>query len=212
MNKNINDMNYRLQDFIKYIIPGLYVIFFVFIWSLLSPEGYVDVVKLKDFTGIITLLIPFVGFVVGYFIECLMSCFEHLFYLKGRRPSKIVLGRKCQFYVLSEKDIAKIMRHHGITDSDISNKIAGQILQIAKQSVSREDVESFRMNSILARNIFGGQLVLSIAYTCITPLFYTDNVWYISSIFVIIFCLYWYHHNCVYVKYILAEYAKTIPD
>lgn len=46
-------MNYRLQDFIKYIIPGLYVIFFVFIWSVLSSNCHIETAKLKDFTSII---------------------------------------------------------------------------------------------------------------------------------------------------------------
>lgn len=45
-------MNYRLQDFIKYIIPGLYIIFFVFIWSVLSSNCHIEIVKLKDFTSI----------------------------------------------------------------------------------------------------------------------------------------------------------------
>ena len=73
-------MNYRVQDFINYIIPGLYVIFFVFIWSILSSKSHIDIAKLKDFTSIIILLIPFVGFVIGYFIESMMTCVEHLFY------------------------------------------------------------------------------------------------------------------------------------
>lgn len=39
-------MNYRLQDFIKYIIPGLYVIFFVFIWSILSSKSHIEYLQL----------------------------------------------------------------------------------------------------------------------------------------------------------------------
>lgn len=76
-------MNYRIQDFIKYIIPGLYVIFFVVIWSVLSSNCHIETAKLKDFTGVIILLIPFVGFVIGYLIESLMTCAEHLFYILG---------------------------------------------------------------------------------------------------------------------------------
>lgn len=49
-------MNYRLQDFIKYIIPGLYVIFFVFVWCVLSSKHHLDTTKLKDFTNVIILL------------------------------------------------------------------------------------------------------------------------------------------------------------
>lgn len=204
-------MNYRLQDFIKYIIPGLYVIFFVFIWSILSSKSHIDTAKLKDFTSIIILLIPFVGFVIGYFIESMMTCVEHLFYtFKGRRPSKTILERKCKLYIISEDDRNKIFHQHNIVENSINNNFAGQILQIAKQKINRENVENFRINSILARNIFGSQIVLTIAYSLVTNQFYTYKIWWFSLIFTIIFFIYWIHHNHVYVKYILAEYAKIL--
>lgn len=141
-------MNYRLQDFIKYIIPGLYVIFFVFVWSVLSSKHHLDTTKLKDFTNVIILLIPFVGFVIGYFIESMMTCAEHLFYiLGGRRPSKTILDRKCKFYIIPEDDRNKIFHQHKISGGSINNNFAGQILQTAKQKIDRESVENFRMNS-----------------------------------------------------------------
>lgn len=74
-------MNYRLQDFIKYIIPGLYVIFFVFIWSVLSSNCHIETAKLKDFTSIIFLLIPFVGFVIGY-LKCGDVCRTSILYFR----------------------------------------------------------------------------------------------------------------------------------
>lgn len=204
-------MNYRLQDFIRYIIPGLYVIFFVFIWSVLSSKYHIDTAKLKDFTNVIILLIPFVGFVIGYFIESVMTCAEHLFYiLGGRRPSKTILDRKCKFYIISETDRNKIFHRHNISGGSIKNSFAGQILQTAKQKIDRESVENFRMNSILARNIFGSQIVLTIAYSFVTNQFYTNKIWWIFLVISIIFLIYWIHHNHVYVKYIFAEYAKLL--
>lgn len=204
-------MNYRLQDFIKYIIPGLYVIFFVFIWSVLSSKYQIDTAKLKDFTNVIILLIPFVGFVIGYFIESVMTCAEHLVYiLGGRRPSKTILDRKCKFYIIPETDRNKIFHQHKVSGSSIKNNFAGQILQTAKQKIDRESVENFRMNSILARNIFGSQIILTIAYSFVTDQFYTNKIWWISFVISIIFLIYWVHHNHVYVKYIYAEYAKLL--
>lgn len=124
-------MNYRIQDFIKYIIPGLYVIFFVVIWSVLSSNCHIETAKLKDFTGVIILLIPFVGFVIGYLIESLMTCAEHLFYiLGGRRPSKNILDRKCKNYIISEIDRNKIFNQHNISGNSINNSLAMQHIRL----------------------------------------------------------------------------------
>lgn len=204
-------MNYRLQDFIKYIIPGLYFIFFVFIWSVLSSNCHIETVKLKDFSSVIILLIPFVGFVIGYLIESLMTCAEHLFYiLGGRRPAKTILDRKCKNYIISEIDRNKIFSQHNISGDSINNSLAGQILQTAKQKIDRENVENFRINSILARNIFGSQILLTIAYSFVIDGFYTDKIWWFFLVISIIFLIYWIHHNHVYVKYVFAEYARIL--
>ena len=103
-------MNYRLQDLIKLIIPGLYVVAFVVGWQLLFSNNTTNISKIKDYTSIIVLLIPFVGFIVGYFVECAMSALEHLFYLLGgRRPSKTILckGLWSLYFLNSVNKIAK---------------------------------------------------------------------------------------------------------
>ena len=66
------------------------------------------------------------------------------------------------------------------------------------------------MNSILARNIFGSQIALTIVYSFITDQFYTNKIWWIFFVISIIFLIYWVHHNHVYVKYIFAEYARNL--
>lgn len=66
------------------------------------------------------------------------------------------------------------------------------------------------MSSILARNIFGNQLVLIIAYSFMTDQFYTNKLWWCLVVVSIIFLIYWIHHNHVYVKYIFAEYAGNL--
>lgn len=204
-------MNYRLQDFIKYIIPGLYIVFFVFMWNILSSRSHINTEILKNFTNIIILLIPFVGLVIGYFIECLMACIEHTFYyLGGRRPSKTILNKRCQLYIIAEDDRNRIFHQHQISGYSIDNKSAGKILQIAKQKIDREVVENFRINSILSRNIFGSQAILSIAYSFVDQQSYVNRLWWSSLIFTIMFLIYWIHHNHVYVKYVFAEYAKSL--
>lgn len=204
-------MKYRLQDFMKYIIPGLYIVFCIFIWEVLSPQCHIQIMNMKDFTGIIIILIPFVGFVIGYFVECLMTFIEHLFYLfGGKRPSYTILKGDIQLYVIAGND--KILHYHGLKKNSLNNKNAGKILQIAKQKINREKVETFRINSILARNIFGAQVILSIAYASVTDNFCCNKFWRFSIILCLIFLLYWIHHNHVYVKYVLAEYAEILEN
>lgn len=202
-------MNYRMQDIMKLIIPGLYVLAFFVGRELLSPNSIIDVSRVKDFTSIILLLIPFVGFVVGYFLECLMSAIEHLFYYFGcRRPSKTILDGGIQgVYTLSAKE--KILAEHKVSEK-ITNKKANEILQIAKQSINRDIVEVFRLNSMLARNIYGGQIIITILYAFISPCFYKDSYFYGLLIISLLFLMFWIHQMHVYVKYVLAEYGKTL--
>ncbi len=202
-------MNYRLQDLIKLIIPGLYVVAFVVGWQLLFSNNTTNISKIKDYTSIIVLLIPFVGFIVGYFVECAMSALEHLFYLLGgRRPSKTILCKGLwSLYFLNS--VNKICSKHRISRT-ISNAKANEILQIAKQNIDREKVEVFRLNSMLARNIFGSQLFLTILYGFASDYFYKDGYFYISLAVSLLFFLYWFHHTHIYVKYVLAEYEKTL--
>lgn len=202
-------MNYRLQDLMKLIIPGLYVVAFVVGWQLLFSNNTIDISKIKDVTSIVVLLIPFVGFIVGYFVECVMSALEHIFYLfGGRRPSKTILSNGLwSLYVINSAN--KIRATHNISGS-ISNAKANKILQIAKQNINSEKVEVFRLNSMLARNIFGGQLFLTILYGFASDYFYKDGYFYISLAVSLLFFLYWFHHTHIYVKYVLAEYEKTL--
>lgn len=200
-------MNYRIQDLMKLIIPGMYVEAMFFGWYILTQDDAVNWDNVKDLSGIILFLIPFVGYVTGYFMECLMSAIEHLFYLVGRRPSKTIL-KGCGLYELSSKD--KILRHNGTSRDQLTNSDANKILQKAKQEIDRDKVEHFRNNSMLARNIFGGQLLISIAYTCITTPICSDTLFYLTWSVTILFLLYWIHHTHVYVKYVLGEYGKSL--
>ena len=201
-------MNYRIQDFMKLIIPGMYVVAFIVGWYMLTYGKKNNVIELKDFVPIILLFIPFVGFVVGYFVECLMAVSEHLIYQIGfRRPSKTVLSGSLMLYVLATQD--KIRSKHNARPT-LTNAKAGEILQIAKQNIDQEKVENFRLNSVLSRNIFGGQFLLTIAYVFVSNCFYKDTIFYLSLIVVLLFFIYWLHQTHVYVKYVLAEYGKTL--
>ena len=202
-------MNYRLQDIMKMIIPGLYLMALVLGYEFLCSDFDIDTAKLKDLSAIVVLLVPFVGFVVGYFVECITAGLEHGWYaLGGRRPSKNILEGSSIYPVA---DIEKIKTKHQISNGSITNDKANEALQAAKQSIpNKEVVESYRNNAALARNIFGAQLIFTVLLAVLLDTFYTEVYWYLSLVVLLAFLGYWIHHNHVYVKYVLAEYAKSL--
>lgn len=202
-------MNYRLQDIMKMIIPGLYLMALVLGYEVLCSYFDIDTAKLKDLSAIVVLLIPFVGFVVGYFVECITAGLEHGWYaLGGRRPSKNILEGSSIYPVA---DIEKIMTKYQISNGSIKNDKANEALQAAKQSIpNKEVVEPYRNNASLARNIFGAQPIFTVLLAVLLDAFYTEVYWYLSLVVLLAFLGYWVHHNHVYVKYVLAEYAKSL--
>lgn len=206
-------MSYRTQEILRMIIPGLYLIAMLLILFLISggwneiqekDQGtIIDV--LKGASNVVVLLLPFLGFVAGYLIECIMSFGERLLYFVGmRRPSKVVLSDS-KLYILG--NLAAIKKELGI-DGKITNKIAGDTLQKAKQKIDRQAIEMFHDTSIMARNIMGSQLILTIFAACYSGLLSGEFFGMLGML--LILSVYWYHRNCIYVKYVLSEFGKTI--
>ena len=102
------------------------------------------------------------------------------------------------------KDIKKELNVRDV----FNNKKAGEAFQKAKQTIQRQEVETFHDSSIMARNILGSQIIL-----VIYPAIYVGPLSKklgIMLVLLVILSLYWYHKNCIYVKYVLSEYYKTI--
>lgn len=174
-------MNYRLQVIMKMIIPGLYLMALVLGYKVLYSDFDIDTSKIKDLSTIVVLLIPFLGFVVGYFVECITAGIEHgLFALGWRRPSKNIMDGSSMYPVA---DIEMIKTKHQITNGCITNDKANDVLQAAKQSITnKEVVEPYRNNAALARNIFGAQLIFTIFYAIRLDVLYTEVYWYLSLV------------------------------
>lgn len=210
-----NIMSYRTQEILRMIIPGLYLIAMLLIiflagggWNEIDSNDRLTIIDvLKGASNVVVLLLPFLGFVAGYVIECIMALGERLLYGLGlRRPSKVVLmGSK--MYVLGNLEIIKKGLGLGKT---ITNREAGKALQTAKQSIQRQTVEMFHDTSIMARNIMGSQLLL-VAFTVVYSEPFSIEFWGMV-VMLLILSVYWYHRNCIYVKYVLSEYGKTIKS
>ena len=70
-------MSYRIQEILRMIIPGLYLIAMVLIlfligggWGRIATPGQNTIIDLlKGASNVVVLLLPFLGFIVGYIIE-----------------------------------------------------------------------------------------------------------------------------------------------
>lgn len=84
----------------KMIIPGLYLTALILGYEILNSNFDIDTSKWKDLSAMVVLLIPFVGFVLGYFVECVTAGIEHGWYaLRWRRPSKNILKGSSKYPV-----------------------------------------------------------------------------------------------------------------
>ena len=196
----------RIQELMRYITPGLFLIalmLFVFSDEFLAVVGY-----LEKFSAIIVVLLPFMGFVVGYLIECIMTWIERgLYWLGIARPSKHILFKARRLYVLEDKARAEIRK---LREGD-DNRAANYLQQIAKQSIGDKEVVSRHYYlSIMSRHIWGAFLIAGVSY-----LFSTEFLWLKLFVFVLIMLVlgfFWYHQTCVYMKYLFAEYGKALLD
>lgn len=197
----------RIQETFRYITPGLYLLALILVMNfdaIKSDESLKDAIS--KFSAIIIVLLPFVGFVAGYFIECIMTWVERFLYLIGiPRPSSVVLNGRCSLYVIS------IDARKAITDGEkVDNKKANRYQQLAKQAVGEKDVVSRGYHqSIMARHILGAQLLGCIYYMAFAGGWSWCNLVY-TLLIVLMVGFFWYHQTCVYMKYLFAEYGKTL--
>lgn len=198
----------RIQEMFRYITPGLFLmalILLIHFEELIEDKTLLEAVK--GFETIIIVLMPFVGFVVGYLIECMMTWVERgLYYVRISRPSRKVLSGKSELYILDDEYADAILDGTFVND----NKTANKYQQIAKQEVGDNDlVNRYYYQSIMARHILGAQLIASIYWLGFAGGW---SLWHLvyAVFFIVVLVFFWYHQNCIYMKYLFAEYAKII--
>lgn len=198
----------RIQEIFRFVTPGLYLLALV-LWITFQTISTDSIDAISKISAIIVLLIPFVGFVIGYFIECIMTIVERLLYrLHVPRPSKVVLNGKCSSYVLDASIRTKIMEGIEKVDNDRANKLR----QHAKQKVgANEIVDKFYYQSIMARHILGAQILASIYYLAGAGGWSWCHLGCALGIIALL-TYFWYHQNCVYMKYLFAEYGKLMDS
>ena len=209
-------MTYKFSDILRMIIPGLY-----FITLSLGISVDLEIIRIDEetpffklltstFANVIVILLPFLGYIVGYIINICSSYMERLVYRikKMKRPSQIVLGFNEDYRL---KDVSKILAHYGI--NEVNEQTAHKAFLLAKEEISQSDrINTHFEQSTFARNIAGVQLLFTlIAFASMFFGGLYSLISFVISAILCVICLYnWRRQSCVYAKYVFSELEKNM--
>lgn len=198
------------------IIPGLY-----FITLCLGTSVDLGIIRIDEatpffklltstFANVIVILLPFLGYIVGYIINICTSYIERVVYRikKLKRPSQIVLGFNEDYRL---KDVSKILAHYGI--NEVNEQTAHKAFLLAKEEITQSDrINTHFEQSTFARNIAGVQLLYTlIAFVSMFFGGLYSLISFVISAVLCVICLYnWRRQSCVYAKYVFSELEKKI--
>lgn len=209
-------MTYKFSDILRMIIPGLY-----FITLCLGTSVDLEIIRIDEatpffklltstFANVIVILLPFLGYIVGYIINICSSYTERVVYRRKimKRPSQIVLGFNEDYRL---KDVSKILAHYGI--NEVNEQTAHKAFLLAKEEISQSDrINTHFEQSTFARNIAGVQLLFTlIAFASMFFGGLYSLISFVISLPLSLVCLYnWRRQSCVYAKYVFSELEKKI--
>ena len=209
-------MTYKFTDILRMIIPGLY-----FITLSLGISVDLEIIRIDEatpffklltstFANVIVILLPFLGYIVGYIINICSSYIERVVYRRNimKRPSQIVLGFNEDYRL---KDVSKILAHYGI--NEVNEQTAHKAFLLAKEEISQSDrINTHFEQSTFARNIAGVQLLF--ALIAFASMFFGglySLISFVISLLLSLVCLYnWRRQSCVYAKYVFSELVKNL--
>lgn len=211
-------MNYKFQDILKIVIPGLYLAFAisVVIYKTDSDGQYVPTELLNmlktPFANAIAVFLPFGGYIIGYLLNVIASGFERYLYGKEwlKRPSLHVLQKWDKEYYV--KDCDYIFKTLGFTNT-ISSENTRLAFRKAKMSIKWNDLmDNFYLQSIIARNILVAHLVVTVACAVVLIINLSWTMCVTMIILALITrCLFlnWRRRSFLYVERVFAEVTNV---
>ncbi len=209
-------MTYKFSDILRMIIPGLY-----FITLSLGISVDIEIIRIdkatpffklltSTFANVIVILLPFLGYIVGYIINICSSYIERVVYRRKimKRPSQIVLGFNEDYRL---KDVSKILAHYVI--NEVNEQTAHKAFLLAKEEISQSDrINTHFEQSTFVRNIAGVQLLFTlIAFASMFFGGLYSLISFVISLLLSLVCLYnWRRQSCVYAKYVFSELEKNL--
>lgn len=216
-------MTYRIEDILRMVIPGLYLITLCFIlfawigWIDLSDNSTIRSLVASSFANTLALLLPFIGFVIGYLINVISSCIERMLYKCNMvtRPSAHVINGDDDYHI-EEKQIKQIKEKLNLKDLDnVDNDHANKAFQKAKEIMRKdENINVFLAQSVLARNLAGCQILFTLICLCTICVNWRLSLcWIAGSLLLCLVMIYnWWRQRCVYAKYVFAAYGVTLNE
>lgn len=211
-------MNYKFQDILKIVIPGLYLAFAisVVIYMTDSDGQYVPTELLNmlktPFANAIAVFLPFGGYIIGYLLNVIASGFERYLYEKEwlKRPSFHVLQKWDKEYYV--KDCDYIFKTLGFTNT-FSSENTRLAFRKAKMSIKWNDVmDNFYLQSIIARNILVAHHVVTVACAVVLIINLSWTMCVTMIILALITrCLFlnWRRRSFLYVERVFAEVTNV---
>ena len=212
----------NIQGTLRFITPGLYLLIlllFIFWGDLQKSQEIIDFISKNN--TLLVIVVPFVGFVLGYLIEGIMVWLERGAYKLGiSSPERKVLNGTTKYYHLKD-DLRETVLNTDPEKYSVfktgwntkKNEVAYLYMQEAKQTIGDNSVaERYLNHSIMARHILGAQIIASICFLVRAALL-NEWSWLLFSVGLFLFLVtlfYYYHLSCDYMDYLFAEYGKEL--
>ncbi len=212
-------MDYRYNEIIIWMIPGLYLMCLGFGIIVYPIVGNVSLDSLKEFfdvipDGVLTttalFFIPFISLVLGYLINYLASQLEYWGYQSGfkKRASYVILTGESTRYTVA--DFRGLRKKLGCQEQKLTNATANKYFIKAKQSIELSSLENYYFKTVFGRNILCSQVIITILTIVLYFVGLSISQWLIMimSLMTFLFYLSWDRNNKVYVKYIFSSYLN----
>lgn len=207
-------MNYKFQDILKIVIPGLYLAFPISVVIYMTdsdgqyvPNELLNMLK-TPFANAIAVFLPFGGYIIGYLLNVVASGLERFAYEKEwlKRPSLHVLQKWDKEYYV--KDSECIFKTLGLTKT-FSSENTRLAFRKAKMRIKWNDViDNFYLQSIIARNILMAHIIVIIACAVVLIIDASCAMSVTMIILALIaWCLFlnWRRKSFLYVERVFAE-------
>ena len=213
-------MEFRIQDALKNLIPGITLIIVVSsVWLINNPELYKiktpDLVK--DLSAIFAVIFLALVYLLGYFIDIVASFLERkILYNLFKKPSYFLLNNLNKNYMMARKE--DILEHlcqkkRVAVPTFVKCDIASQLFNIANElkdnnpsAIIKEKVAEYYNAYVFSRNLMGA-IFISIIISAWKGMVYDDSnslqMLFPLFIILVISCYRWRNRGYYYSRQVL---------
>lgn len=219
-------MEFRIQEVLGWIIPGLYLLGICLGFYLFNNQGFMtlykssiwhEIIQSDLMTALVVFAIPVIGMIAGYMLNYIGSFLEHLVYRIPflPRPARLLLDNRSSRSKIADLDLLR--KTLGLCSLDrrkscntLDNRYANVCRNNAVQHIAPESVERYYFRMIFGRNLATSQLI-SFIYILINRFIISPLVVIMAIVSVLLICCY-YRDSLTYTKYCFVEYLRTIAN